>query len=290
MYLSKYVHDMEKFSMSFFEKIIMCLQAEMETPALYGPFHILFVLLTIACATFLIWKFRDADEKTERRILLITWITITILEIYKQIVFSMEVDDGAATWSYTWYAFPFQFCSSPLYVLPFAIFLKEGRARDACMSFLSTFALFGGLAVMIYPGDVFTRMIGINIQTMVHHGSQVFIGLFLAARNRRRYSLKFFLLGIIPFVILSAIAMGLNEGVHVFLMNKGLTDTVFNMFFISRHHSCTLPVLSAIEPLLPYPAFLMLYFFGFILAAGIIFGLQAGCICLAKHRSRGTEA
>ena len=289
MYLSKYVHDMEKFSMSFFEKIVMCLQAEMETPALYGAFHIMFALLTIACSAFLIWKFHDADEKTTRRILLGTWIAIAVLEIYKQIVFSMDVSDGVATWSYTWYAFPFQFCSSPLYVLPFAALLKEGRAKDATMSFLSTFALFGGLVVMIYPGDVFIGMIGINIQTMVHHGSQVVIGLFLAARNRHRFSFKFFLMGIIPFAILSAIAMGLNEVVHVFLTNKGLTDT-FNMFFISRHHDCTLPVLSSIAPKLPYPAFLMVYLLGFVLAAGAIFGLEAGGICLAKRRSRGTEA
>ena len=276
--------------MSFFEKIIMCLQTEIEPPALYGPFHIVFLLLTIACAAFLIWKFSDADEKIARRILLITWITITVLEIYKQIVFSMEVDDGVATWSYTWYAFPFQFCSSPLYVLPFAIFLKEGRIRDAAMSFLSTFALFGGLAVMIYPGDVFTYMLGINLQTMIHHGSQVVIGLFLAVRNRRRFSFRFFLMGIIPFAILSAIAMGLNEVVHVFLMNKGLTDTVFNMFFISRHHDCTLPVLSSIAPKLPYLAFLMTYLVGFVLAAGIIFGAESMGIRLAKRRSCGTEA
>ena len=290
MYLSKYVHNTEKFSMSLFEKLVMCLQASTETPPSYGLFHIASLLLTIAITTLLIWKFRDAEEKTVRRILLGTWITIAILEVYKQIVFSMTVTDGVASWGYAWYIFPFQFCSSPLYVLPFAIFLKEGRAKDAAMSFLSTFALFGGLAVMLYPGDVFTYMIGINIQTMVHHGSQVVIGLFLAARNRHRFSFKFFLMGIIPFAILSAVALGLNEIVHLYLTNNGLAGTTFNMFFISRHHPCTLPVLSTLAPKLPYPVFLMVYLFGFALAASIIFGLESGCIRPAKRSSPNKEA
>ena len=276
--------------MSFFEKIVVCLQASMATPASYSLFHIAFLLLTAAVAALLIWKFRDADEKTARRILLITWVTIAILEVYKQIVFSMTVTDGVASWGYAWYIFPFQFYSSPLYVLPFAIFLKDGRARDAAMSFLSTFALFGGLAVMLYPGDVFTYMIGINIQTMIHHGSQVVIGLFLAARNRHRFSFKFFLMGIIPFAILSAVALGLNEVIHLYLAGKGQAGTTFNMFFISRHHPCTLPVLSTLAPKLPYPVFLMIYLVGFALAAGIVFGLESGCIRPAKHRAHSKEA
>ena len=276
--------------MSFFEKIVVCLQASMATPASYSLFHIAFLLLTAAVAALLIWKFRDADEKTARRILLITWVTIAILEVYKQIVFSMTVTDGMASWGYAWYIFPFQFCSSPLYVLPFAIFLKDGRARDAAMSFLSTFALFGGLAVMLYPGDVFTYMIGINIQTMIHHGSQVVIGLFLAARNRHRFSFKFFLMGIIPFAILSAVALGLNEVIHLYLAGNGQAGTTFNMFFISRHHPCTLPVLSTLAPKLPYAVFLMIYLVGFALAAGIVFGLESGCIRPAKHRAHSKEA
>ena len=276
--------------MTPFERFVALLQAEMTTPPSYGLFHITAFLLTILAAALLVWRFRDTEDKTVRRLLLTAWIVLVALEVYKQLVFSMSVSDGVAEWSYQWYAFPFQFCSSPLYVLPFAAFLKEGRAKDAVMSFLSTFALFAGLAVMIYPGDVFISMIGINIQTMVHHGSQVFIGLFMAARNRRRYSFKFLLLGVIPFVILSAIAMGLNEAVHILLTNRGLTDTVFNMFFISRHHDCTLPVLSSIAPMLPYPVFLMVYLVGFVLAAGIVFGLEAGCIHLVKRRSLSKEA
>ena len=270
--------------MSTFEKILTFLRFEMERPGNYSPFHIAFLILTIAITIFLIWKFRDCDEKTARRILLGAWITLVILEVYKQVIFSYD-GNAATPWSYPWYIFPFQLCSNPLYVFPFAAFLKKGPAKDAVVSFLATFSVFGGLAVMFYPNDVFTSVGGVNVQTMIHHGTQVAVGLFLAARHRRNWSFKFFLKGVIPFALLSAIAIGLNEFMHVYFTNNGI-DAAFNMFYISRHHPCTLPVLSAIYPKVPYPAFLILYLVGFVLVAGIIFGAEAGCIRLARRSGR----
>ena len=270
--------------MSSFEKILTFLRFEMESPGNYSPFHIAFLLLTIAVTIFLIWKFRDCDEKTARRILLGAWITLVIFEVYKQVIFSYD-GNAATPWSYPWYIFPFQLCSNPLYVFPFAAFLKKGPAKDAVVSFLATFSVFGGLAVMFYPNDVFTGVGGVNVQTMVHHGTQVAVGIFLAARHRRNWSLKVFLKGVIPFAILSAIAIGLNEIMYAHFTSNGI-DATFNMFYISRHYSCTLPVLSAIYPKVPYPAFLILYLVGFVLVAGIIFGAEAGCIRLARRSGR----
>ena len=277
--------------MSSFEQIVMFLRFETARPASYGLFHIAFLLLTVAATVFLILKFRDSDEKTVRRMLLGAWITLVLLEVYKQIVFSYNENiyvPGYMEWRYQWYAFPFQLCSNPLYVFPFAICLKKGHAKDAVVSFLATFSVFGGLAVMFYPNDVFSSMGGVNVQTMVHHGTQIAVGLFLAARHRRNWSFGIFLKGVIPFAILSAIAIGLNEVIFAYFTSKGI-DATFNMFYISRHYPCTLPVLSAIYPQVPYPVFLIIYLLGFVLVSGIIFGAEVGCIRLAR-RSRGKEA
>ena len=276
--------------MTFFEKLIYALQADMTTPSLYGIWHIAFFLLTIVCTVLLVWKFRDTSDKTLRRLLLVVWITLVVLEAYKQLVYSMHVTDGVASWRYQWYAFPFQFCSTPLYALPFIIFTKESRLRDAFMGFLATFSLFGGLAVMIYPGDVFIETIGINIQTMVHHGSQIVIGIFLVAYNRRRMNLGFFLVGLIPFYAFSALAMALNLGAHAALTAAHMEDTVFNMFFISPYHDCTLPVLEAIYPQVSYPVFLLLYLVGFTIVAAVIYGIEKGIVTLAargRHSAKG---
>lgn len=266
--------------MTVFERIVSLLQVEMTTPASYGVWHIAFLLLTVSITVLTVWRFRDATEHTLRRLLLVFWVLLAALEIYKQLVFSMDVTDGVASWSYQWYAFPFQFCSSPLYVLPFAVFPKSDRIRSAVMSFLATFSLFGGLAVMAYPGDVFIGMIGINIQTMVHHGSQVVLGILMVAWNRRRMNKTFFTKGVAVFAILAAVAMILNLGVHAALVAAEMGDLTFNMFFISPYHPCTLPILSLIYPAVPYPVFLALYLLGFTAVAGIVFALGKGILHL----------
>lgn len=276
--------------MNFFERILYLLQADMESPVSYGVWHICFLLLTVAASAFAVWRFRDASEKTLRRVLLTVWVVLVALEVYKQLVYSLSVSDQTASWSYQWYAFPFQFCSTPLYVLPFAIFPRSERVRSAVMSFLATFSLFGGLAVMAYPGDVFISMIGINIQTMVHHGSQLVLGALMVAWNRRSMDKVFFARGVTVFAMLASVAMLLNIGVHAALAAAGMGDTTFNMFFISPYHPCTLPVLSAIYPLVPYPVFLGLYLFGFSVVAGIVFALEKGILHLIGRRARKGQA
>ncbi len=273
--------------MSPFEKFIRILQASMKTPQSYGLWHVVCLLLTAGLAVFLILRFRDAEDKTVRRILFAAWLVMALLEIYKQLVFSMKVSDGVASWDYQWYAFPFQFCSTPLYALPLLVFMKEGRARDAVMTFFSGFSLFAGLAVMFYPGDVFIDMIGINVQTMVHHGLQVALGLFLAAYNRRRLNKKSFLGSLVVFYIFVAAAMVMNAAVYRMFAVKGIDET-FNMFYISPHYDCTLPLLSEVYRAVPYAVFLLIYLVGFSLLSFGIYGAERGILSLAvRKKCRG---
>ena len=270
--------------MSAFEKILTFLRFEMESPGNYSPFHIVFLLLTIAVTAFLIWRFRDSNEKTARRILLGAWITLVIFEVYKQVIFSYD-GNAATPWSYPWYIFPFQLCSNPLYVFPFAAFLKKGPAKDAVVSFLATFSVFGGLAVMFYPNDVFTGVGGVNVQTMVHHGTQVAIGIFLAARHRRNWSLKVFLKGVIPFAILSAIAIGLNEIMYAHFTSNGI-DATFNMFYISPYFENTLPIYSDVHKAVPAPWNVLIYIAGFAALAYLILLIAMGIGALVRKVRR----
>lgn len=274
--------------METIEKIVTFLRFEMQKPPSFGLFHIAFFLLTVAGTVLLILKFRDADEKTVRRILLGAWITLVILELYKQVVFAYREDiyvPGHMIWSYHWYSFPFQLCSSPLYLLPFAALLKDGRVKDSVTAFLATFSVFGGLAVMLYPNDVFTIVGGVNVQTMIHHGTQIAVGLFLAARNCKRWSFRFYAKGIPTFAVMSGIALILNEVMYAHFMSKGITNVVFNMFYVSRHHGCSLPLLSMIYPKVPYLVFLVIYLIGFALVAALIFAAERGVMALCAKRA-----
>ena len=270
--------------MSTFEQIIHFLQAEMERPGNYGSFHLIYWGLVVLATVLLIWRFRDASDRAVRRILLVVWLTMVVLEVYKQLVFSMSVVDGVAVWDYQWYAFPFQFCSTPIFALPFAIFLPNGRVRDSFLIFFSGFSLFAGLAVMFYPNDVFIQTIGVNIQTMTHHGAQVVIGLFLVAHNRRRMQWRSLVGSLVVFYVFVAVAVGMNEGIYAMFVERGI-DESFNMFYISRHFDCTLPILSVVYQKVPYPAFFLIYLIGFSLISLLFFSVEKW-ICRIATRER----
>lgn len=259
--------------MNFFEKILNLLEATMETPKSYGWFHLMFIAIVILTTVLLCVKFKNCNDKAFRRIALIGWVLMLVLEVYKQLVFSFNYDGTTVIWDYQWYAFPYQFCSTPLYVLPFIAFLKESKFRDAFVSYMSSFSLFAGLAVFAYPNDVFVDIIGINIQTMVHHGLQVVFGIFFAAYARKKLSLRYFAKAIPVFGTLSLVAIILNVSVYKAFIIKGIEET-FNMFFISPYFPSTLPILSIIYEKVHYSIFLIFYILGFVFVALIIYLLE----------------
>lgn len=278
---------MEKI-MSVLVSILTFLDGRMETPTNYGIWHICFLLLTIGATVLMTVLFRNASDRTMRRVLTVMWVIFLVLEVYKHIVFSFSVEDGRIVFDYPWYIFPFQFCSTPFYALPFLIFLKDGPVRNFFAMFTTGFVLFAGLAVMLYPNDVFTTRTGVNIQTMVHHGMQVVMGVMLVAYNRRRMTLRNLGGGIAVFALFAATAMTLNELAYIFFTANGLDDT-FNMFFISRHFPCTLPILSTVYEMVPYPVFLLIYLLGFALVSALLFGIEKGILALFMKKCHGTK-
>lgn len=251
--------------MQFLTAFIERMATEAETPPLYGSYHLACFAACLVLTVLFALLLRNASEGVMRRFLLAVLFVMLFVEGYKQLVFSFTVQDGVLVFDYRWYHFPYQLCSTPLYVLPFAALFPGGRVRDACLSYLATFSLLGGLAVLIYPGDVFVEMIGINIQTMVHHGLQVVVGVVVLVRLRGRAPLPTYLSAIPVFLLLLLVALTMNVG---FYQLAGIT---INMFFIGPYAPCTLPIASIFYPLLPYPVFLFLYVLVLSLGAGLVF-------------------
>ena len=275
--------------MTAFESFLYrCLSITMEKPALYGAFHIISILLTIALTVGAVFFLRNASDKKMRIIVFITWFIITFFEVGKQLLFSMNVTGDLMTWEYNWYSFPFQFCSTPYYTLPFIFLLKDCKLRRAIMSYIATFSLFAGFIVMVLPTSVFNTYTFINTQTMVLHGFQVVLGVWMAVYNRDRLNLPFFASGLITFVGFSSVAMVLNLIMPKYLAEKGI-ETAFNMFYISPYYNNDLPVLSVIYPALPYPVYLIVYFLGFGLAAAIMYGIEKGIVALTLRKQNRVQ-
>ena len=252
------------------------LELEFETaPGNYGWFHLLSLGIIIAITVLLIIFFRNASDKKFRTIIAILWGIMVLGEIYKQLTFTFTVDGDQLNAHYQWYAFPFQLCSTPLYVLPFVAFLKDGKVRRACMAYSSFFAFFGGLAVMIFPGNVFVRQIGIDVQRMMHHGFQFVTGVFISVWNRKILNYKYWLSSIPVYIVLICIACSMNGTAFLLYDKAGVTElSGFNMFYVRHDLECALPLMSDIQKMVNPYLFFFIYLLGFILVSGVMFGLK----------------
>lgn len=252
--------------MEFWSKLLQILDTEMETPGLFGWFHLLSLALMVLSTAVLCILYRYKKLKNVRAVVLVTAIIVTVLEIYKQINYSFSYENGI-TFDFEWYAFPWQFCSMPMYVGLIAGFTKKGKVHEAACAFLATFAMFAGLCVMVYPGDVFIGTIGINIQTMICHGSMVVIAIFLLYTGYVKVEHKTILKAVPVFAIALMLAVIMNEIAYY----SGLLETeTFNMFFVSRHCEPSLPVYSLVQAVVPYPWSLVIYIAGFSTAAYLL--------------------
>ncbi|MCQ2413412.1 MAG: YwaF family protein [Clostridia bacterium] len=242
-------------------------QVTMEAPGNYGKFHLISFALMVLVTVLVCLIFKRCSLKTERVVVGLFWALIMVLEIVKQLTLGFVMKDGVIIFDYSWWSFPFQLCSTPLYTLPFAVFLKKGRMRDAFVAYSALFAIFGGIVVMVYPNDVFTTMTYLNYQTMIHHSTQIVTGVFLGVRYLRKFTLRFYLGAMEVFAFLSALALGMD------LVIPDLIGESFNMFYISPKYPNHLPILSTVYASVPYPVFLIAYLVGFGIAAALIFGV-----------------
>jgi len=265
--------------MKFLQTVFQFIDADMERPMPYGWFHLMFVGITILGAILLCLFRRYRMKKGKdtagmgNAVVLATALLVAALEIYKQIVYSFSISDGQFVYDYQWYAFPWQFCSMPMYAGLLVGVFRRGKIHDALMAFLATYAVFAGICVMIYPVDVFIGTIGINIQTMVCHGSMISVGVFLFCAGYVKTEHRTILKAIPVFAAAVLIASVLNEVAYF----SGLLEReTFNMFFVSPHCEPSLPVYSAVQALVPFPWCLIVYILVFSLAAYVILLLGMG--------------
>ena len=249
----------------------------MKTPQKFGVFHIIFLLLTIVSSVYLIVYHRNCSEKKMKQIIFVSWIILVFFGICKILIMSNE--NGVL--KYNWGAFPFQFCESPLYVIPLLLIAKNKKIQHALISFFATYIFFAGFAIMVYPDNMFSSRVLLSIRTMYQHGLQVVLGLFLFAWDRKNLNLKTFFSGIIVFFIFVTIAIIINTTI-----GKAVApEYSVNMFFISKDYPTELMILKRIQPHVPWIIFLMLYIVSFTSLALGSFVVESGiCQQLAKRQ------
>ena len=261
---------------------------DMPKPTPYGWFHLLWFAMSILAAVLLCATHKKGDDKRVRRVVFWVAVTVAVLEIYKQINYSFSYGD-AVTFDYQWYAFPWQFCSMPMYAGLLTGIFRKGRVHDALCAFLATYAVFAGACVMFYPADVFIGTIGINVQTMICHGSMITVGVYLLYTQYVKLTHKSILSAMSVFAVAIGLAVLMNEAVY----HTGIAgDETFNMFFISPHFDPSLPVYSSVQAAVAYPWCLIIYFVAFSAAAYIILlaAMAIRRICAAIRSRKASDA
>lgn len=265
-------------------QILRLISFEMKTPSVFGGFHICFIIF-IALITLLLCRKLPPSEKNVRKMLMMSSLIILFLEVYKQIVFSFEYVGEKIIFNYPWYIFPFQFCSTPLYIGFIAAFAKRKILFQSLCAFTATYAFLAGVGVVLYPAGSLCSILGINIQTMLWHGSMVATGGYLLLSGFIRANKDTFFKAFFVFLAAVVLAVALNELAY----RVGLTKThEFNMFFFSPYCEPRLPVFSMVQAVLPPFICIAVYVVGF--SVGVLFLLLAvGFIKKTLNRQKSLD-
>ena len=259
------------------------LNQKIQTPGQYGSYHFAWVFATVAIALSLIFFFSRTSEIGARAIIALFWITLLIMEILKQLFCSIIISGDNVSFIYNFSIFPYQFCATPLYVLPMAAFMRRGHKRDTAIVFLSTFAIIGGIAILVAPSSVFTDNAFINFQSMLHHSAQIFLGLYLAFRYRRLLTYRNFSRAAIAFLFMCYLAVMLNIMFYKIFSILNI-DQSFNMFFLSPYDRYIPPILVGVGlEKAPYILILLGYIFLLTLAAFLLMRVEIFFIRKTNH-------
>ena len=261
--------------MNLLEKIYELSEITVTEPLPGGELHLSFVVLVVALSAVLCVTLRNCRDKTLRATVFVMWLVMLAFEVCKQLAVSLDTVDGEIIFSYDWGSFPFQLCSTPLYILPFLALLRDGKARDFCAAYIMTYGLLGGVAVYLFPDTVFDEHLFLNIQSMVHHGLQIVSGVLTAVWYRKKCGKGFFMKGHFVFVIMFTVAMLLNTVFYEFLLDSGRIDKddTFNMFLISPYMDFDIPLFTDFFNSLSPWAMVCVYFLGVPVGASVLMSI-----------------
>ena len=189
------------------EEFLHFLQGRMEEPEIVSWFHFIVLIPIIIAAILVPFFLKNTSEKVYKRVLFVSWITLINLEIFKQLIKSFYYGDPSY-WEYSVRDFPFSICSMVYYFIPIILFVnkeKHPKIVDAANGYLCFITLVMGIIVCIYPKMATSTLIYINIQTFIHHGSQIVLGVFIYVWNRKNISFKTFYRSLIAFAITAVI-------------------------------------------------------------------------------------
>lgn len=143
-------------------------------PQLYGPFHLVCLLIAAPAAVFAAWRLQHCSARQGRCLLRAVWLFLVLGEVYKQL-YLLAASGGQFSY---WYL-PFQLCSMPLYLCPAALQRRWPRLRQAACAFLCGYSALGGLLTLLFPEDLLRRSLTLTLHGFAWHLALLFLGCWL---------------------------------------------------------------------------------------------------------------
>ena len=139
------------------------------------------------------------------------------------------------------------------YFVPIILFVnkeKHPKIVDAAIGYMCLISLTMGIIVCIYTDMVMSRLIFINVQSLIHHGTQVILGVYIYVWNRNNITIKTVYRTLIAFAITAVIAI---------IINVSFYPHFINMFFINPTRITNLPIGNIVQEKAGYPVYLILF-------------------------------
>ena len=250
--------------------LLNILEFQIKTPKPYGIFHLVWLFITVIVIILLSLIRNRNNDKQLKCILGIYGIVALIFEILKQLIWTIDYDTSTNTflWDYTWYAFPFQLCTTPIYVCIICLFLNKSKLRDSLLAYMAYTTILGSISSALIPDSLFVSDLLVDIHTMWLHLGSLVVSVYLLMSKEVKGDKKSFKDAILVFISFVVIANILNIVVY----NSGiLNGETFNMFYISPYFESTLPIFDVIYENIPYPAFLLVYIVALSIGSYIIY-------------------
>ncbi|MFA5719559.1 MAG: hypothetical protein WC939_00710 [Acholeplasmataceae bacterium] len=213
---------------------------QIETPTFYGWFHLTFLGISILVSFLIAFLPIKTSHKQQKVLLIIVLVIFYVGELYKQYDYYHHGSWGIGiTNTYHWGIFPFQFCSTHLYLLPL-LFIPNDKVKNPILTYLATFGLFAGLITMIYPMGVFKDRLFVSIHTMVHHSLMIWVGIYVW-KIKRVGDFKCFLKACLILLIFMVTAILIN------LLLNDVSESKVRMFYMHPFVETSLPVFNYIQ-------------------------------------------
>lgn len=215
---------------------------------------------------------KEIPVMTERKIIGGAGVFLLVSEVVKQLMLTFAINGG----KYYWWYFPWQLCSIPMYVCLIAaaagrIAEKQVKNKtrsvraacgiyDACLSYLATFGLMGGVAAFFDTGGFVLDHPLLTVHSYVWHFVIVGVGLYAAVKRK---SFRF-----LPPLLVYLGSAAIAEIINVAAFDAGCRP--INMFYISPRYLFPLMVLKELVPVIGNAATIAVYILVCIAAAFLL--------------------